>query len=199
MKRTGRFSTIFIIIIILAASAVFMTTFRNAAIANPSDPEITVSMSDIKNIPEAGEPERLIIPVISIDTAVQQVGIGKSGNMAVPTNYTDVGWYKYGVKPGEGGNAIFDGHLDNGFGTAGVFKNLHTLNRGDDIYVKTVEGTHIQFKVTSLERVNADTASADTIFAKEGSPKIKLITCEGDWNAETKSYSERLVVTAEAV
>jgi sortase A len=196
--RTIRFSTIFILVLTLFAAAVFWTTFQHAAIAHPGEPEISVAQ-DSSTTSESGIPERLIIPALSVDAAVQRVGIGKSGNMAVPTNYTDVGWYKYGAKPGEQGNAVFDGHLDNGFGNPGVFRNLHTLNRGDLIYVKTIQGIHVQFAVTNIERVDANTLSTDTVFDDEGKPKIKLITCEGDWDPQTKTYSERLIVTAEVI
>jgi LPXTG-site transpeptidase (sortase) family protein len=197
MKRHSSFSTILLLVVVLAALGVFAGTFRRAAMAPYTEPEITIAEDSIETTYHPATPERLIIPSLGVDAAVQNVGIGKSGHMAVPSNYTDVGWYRYGAKPGEGGNAVFAGHVDNGFGRSGVFRDLEYISRGQDIYVKTAEGTHIQYKVTDIKRVSADTSSTSTIFEEQGSSKIVLITCEGEWDPEKKTYSERLLITAD--
>jgi LPXTG-site transpeptidase (sortase) family protein len=196
MKRHSSFSTILILVVTLGALGVFASTFRHASMAPYVEPEITVAGNEAAQRYHPDDPERLIIPSIGVDAAVQKVGIGQSGHMAVPTNYTDVGWYKYGAKPGGKGNAVFDGHLDNGFGKAGVFKNLHMLNQGDALYIKTAEGDNIRYTIERIDRVEAHTTSTDMLFTTEGSPRVTLITCEGDWNPEAKTYSERLIVTA---
>ena len=46
--------------------------------------------------------------------------------MGVPTNFTDVGWYRYGPAPGTPGNAVIDGHLDGKSVPEAVFYNLGT-------------------------------------------------------------------------
>ncbi|MDQ3014815.1 MAG: class F sortase [bacterium] len=200
MKRGLRFSTILILVVMLVAGSVFATTFRRAIMAPNMESEITTSDQEAAYTARPqGSPERLIIPTIGVDAVVQHVGVGKSGNMAVPTNYTDVGWYRYGPQPGDRGTAVFDGHLDNGLGLQGVFSRLRLLNPGDVIFVKTDREVHVQFRVTHTDRVSADLSSTGSIFNESGNPQIKLITCEGEWDPETKSYSNRLIVTAERV
>src|SRR4051812_42948486 len=79
-------------------------------------------------------PVQFSIPALTINAHVQQVGITAAGNMGVPSNFSDVGWYKNGVVPGHAGSAVIDGHVDNGLGLPGVFKHLGEIQKGDSIY-----------------------------------------------------------------
>src|SRR3989344_1071244 len=104
------FSKSIAVVIAALAAVVFIGTLVHALWYAP-DSEIQVP--DQKQIVAATSslPVRLQIPKLSIDADVQRVGIGKKGNMAVPTNYSDVGWYRYGTVPGQLGSAVVDGHI----------------------------------------------------------------------------------------
>jgi LPXTG-site transpeptidase (sortase) family protein len=179
-------------------------------IENPNNPEVTVenisnssstnSSSESPNVitQKRNGPDRLIINKIGINAYIQYVGIARSGNIAVPTNFQDVGWYKLGPKPGEKGNAIISGHLDNALGRPGVFYNLKTLAIGDTIKVQNSDGKIIQFKVTKKESY-AYTDNASEIFREDGKSRLVLITCSGKWIQSEKSYDSRLVVFAELI
>ena len=142
---------------------------------------------------------RLAIPKIKVDAKVEEVGISKKGNMAVPTTLADVGWYKYGTLPGETGSAIIAGHVDNRFALPAVFADLKNLEIGDDVYI-TKEGgdKRLHFVVNKVSTYDFD-ASADEVFTEEGDKLLKLITCTGIWNSEFKTHNQRLVVTATLV
>ncbi len=142
-------------------------------------------------------PERLIIPSLTIDAKIQYVGISKKGTMAVPTNYTDVGWYRYGTRPGAKGNAVIDGHVDNGFGLAGVFKNLKNIAIGDEIDVKSTDGTLYKFLVTAISHYPYNGATPPDLFSSSNAMRLNLITCTGTWVQSAKTYTERLIITAE--
>ena len=101
-------------------------------------------------------PERLIIPKLSIHALVHPVGIRADGTMGVPSNFTDVAWYKYGPAPGEKGSAVIDGHVDNALALPGVFKHLSELAPGDDVYVETASSTEVHFIVTDVETRQRD-------------------------------------------
>src|SRR4051812_49291612 len=59
----------------------------------------------------ADSPAYIYIPSINLFSSVQGVGINKVGNMDVPSGHTaNVGWYKYGVLPGNTGTAVLDAH-----------------------------------------------------------------------------------------
>ncbi len=143
-------------------------------------------------------PSRLKIPSINVDAHVQNVGITAKGSMAVPTNFTDVGWFRNGVVPGAVGTAVIDGHLNDGLGLDGVFGHLSDLNIGDEIDVVSVGGQTLHFKVTNTtEYAIDDPTAAGKIFAASSVPTIRLITCDGDWLSDQKVYNKRFVVTAE--
>ncbi|MDB5258959.1 MAG: class sortase [Candidatus Taylorbacteria bacterium] len=144
------------------------------------------------------KPSRLSIPSLNIDANVQHVGIGKSGNMAVPNNFTDVGWYRYGTIPGQPGSAVMDGHVDNGLALAGVFKYLRTIKKGSEIYVITEKGSRIRFLVTDIAAYDYTDKSVDKkVFSGSGGSLLYLITCTGDWVPGNKTYDHRLIVTAQ--
>jgi sortase (surface protein transpeptidase) len=138
---TPAFKKISAIALILFAAGIFLSTLSSVGFGMQD--ELTDSGLVPPGVSLTGEekelaaPARIRIPSIGVDAFVQDVGIGKSGNMAVPTNYDDVGWYRYGPAPGEKGSAVIDGHVDNGFGLPAVFSRLSELEAGDDIYIDT--------------------------------------------------------------
>ncbi|MFA6050053.1 MAG: class F sortase [Candidatus Paceibacterota bacterium] len=143
-------------------------------------------------------PATLSIPGISVNAKVQHVGVTSKGNMAVPSNYSDVGWYRNGTIPGELGTAVFDGHLNNSLGIPAVFGKLSQVSIGDEITVKTHGGKTLNFVVTDIAVYDYDDPkAAEAIFAHEGKSLIRLITCDGSWLSDKKTYGKRLVVTAE--
>lgn len=145
----------------------------------------------------SGMPVRLKIPMINVDAAVEQVGLTTGGLMDVPSNFLNVGWYNLGKRPGEIGSAVMDGHYGLVKGKASVFDNLYKLNIGDKIYIEDDKGETVSF-VVSLSRSYAPDADASEVFiSNDGKAHLNIITCEGTWNKDTKSYSERLVVFAD--
>lgn len=142
-------------------------------------------------------PARIIIPKIGVEALVQHVGVKENGDMANPTNFTDVGWYKDGSVPGYVGSAVMAGHLDNALALDGVFKELPTLERGDEIYVESKNGESHIFKVEKKETYDYRSAPTREIFlSDDGSKRLNLITCTGVWLQDERSYSERVVVYA---
>jgi LPXTG-site transpeptidase (sortase) family protein len=146
---------------------------------------------------EENKPVRLEIANIGVKAYVQHVGITKSGKMAVPSNYTDAGWYRYGTVPGEKGSAVMDGHLDNAAGLPGVFKRLNELEIGDEIVVETKDAKKLTFAVTSVESYNYKEVPLERLFNRNDKARLNLITCEGAWIQGEKTYDRRLVVFAE--
>ncbi len=193
-----------ILALTLCAAAVFISTLLQSTIyvtndetdagVGPVAPALSVTGSDI-----AGEPARIRISKIGVDAIVQHVGRAKSGNMAVPTNFTDAGWYREGTVPGNIGSAVIDGHVDNALGLPGVFIRLGELEEGDDIYIDTEEGNTLHFVVESAAEYAVEDVPREILFNRSDAPRLNLITCQGNWISDKKMYDRRLVVYARLV
>lgn len=140
-------------------------------------------------------PVRLIIPAINVNAAIQNVGVNNKGEMDVPSNIVDVGWFRLGSRPGEKGSAVIAGHFDGKNGEAAVFANLNKLKKGDKVYIKNDKGPLITFTVRE-SRAYAP-GYADDVFSRNDGTYLNLITCDGVWDGVKKSYSKRLVVFAD--
>ena len=190
--------------------ATFAHTLLQAAVGNAPASDLltqaatsTSSLSATSGIAYANAsstllsyPARLSIPAIGIDAAIQKVGLTAKGAIASPTNFTDAGWYKFSTLPGKQGSAILDGHVDNGLGLSGIFKHLSDVQKGEDIYVTTGNGTKLDFVVTSVDSYDYQHVPLETIMQLDDSARISLITCEGSWVSDQRTYNERLVVSA---
>jgi len=125
------------------------------------------------------------------------VGVTSTGEMALPTNPLDAGWFKLGSKPGDQGSAVIAGHLDLPDGQAAVFSRLDTLKPGDQIYLDDDTGTHQSFVVLRSSTFNP--GFAEEVFSRNDGRYLNLITCDGVWDKAQKSYNKRLVVFTELV
>lgn len=192
---------ILLILAVLASLAIFTGALVNALWYAP-EPSVYapahINLPDRAALP-GEEPERLVIPKIGIDAHVQHVGLTASGAMGIPSNFSDVAWYKYGPAPGFMGSAVIDGHLDNGLGLAAVFKHLGELKAGDDVYVERADRMQLHFKVREVVFYDYQSVPLDGVFNKSDGAYLNLITCEGRWVRGERTYDERLIVFTELV
>ncbi|HET7099382.1 MAG TPA: class F sortase [Patescibacteria group bacterium] len=137
-------------------------------------------------------PVRLLIPKINVNVVIESVGVTSKGNMATPKNTDNAGWFSLGPRPGETGSAVIAGHFDNIDGNPSIFANLSQLTAGDKLYIQDNRGEFKTFTVSSSKLFNP--GYANSVFAPSDKAYLNLVTCEGVWDPDTKSYSKRLVV-----
>jgi LPXTG-site transpeptidase (sortase) family protein len=140
-----------------------------------------------------GQPQRLIIPRIKVSALVESVGKDPDGRMSVPFNAVDVGWYNLGVKPGESGQAVIDGHLDTSVVPA-IFQSLNRLKVGDIVQIIDSNGHLWTFQIYQVSSFPDSQFPLETVFGPSLDSRLNLITCQGDFNQQTRNYSDRLVV-----
>ncbi len=143
---------------------------------------------------ESTLPVRLKIPKINVDAAIEYVGLASDGSMDVPKNPDEVAWFESGARPGENGNAVIAGHYGWKDGKPAVFDTLHTLRKGDRVYIENEKGVTVSFVVRESRRYDPKADASDVFRSSDGQAHLNLITCEGVWNTAEKSYSDRLVV-----
>jgi len=162
---------------------------------------------------EIGADFRFVIPKFSIDAPLTYRPVPPTGEMPNPNGPDDIAYYdfsdftNYGGAPGLGGNAVFAGHVDSGSrpcnnGTVAppcqaVLWNLNLLEVGDSIEIHA-NGDVFMYEVTSNQPVSATLTDGtwDQIVSSTEQETLTIITCGGDFNRETREYSNRQVVTA---
>jgi LPXTG-site transpeptidase (sortase) family protein len=142
---------------------------------------------------------RITIPSLRILAGVVGMGLTPDGKMAVPDNYTEVGWYNRGAEPGTRGSSVMGAHVDNGGNIGGVFKNLKKLKVGQSIYITAGDGSIYEYKVTARKVYNYKTKFTDEVFAQKDTERLNLITCYGKWLPKENTYNQRLVVYTKLV
>jgi hypothetical protein len=142
-------------------------------------------------VPKA-PPAQLLIPTLNVHRAVEAVGTNRSGVMNLPVNGWNAGWYQGGPIPGAPGDAVIEGHA--GFPNQPmIFGRLSTLRPGDQVVVVLADKSQRLFTVVSHSSVPVG-YTPPGFASPYGLPRLTLVTCSGDFDDATKSYSRRLVV-----
>jgi LPXTG-site transpeptidase (sortase) family protein len=141
-------------------------------------------------------PKKLTIDRIGVDAAIEKVGKEKNGEMGVPKDYKNTGWYESGTQPGDQGNAVIDGHVNDPEGK-GVFWDLGKLETGDEVKVSDANGETLTFEVIGKKSFPLGEAPVKEIFGYTSRRTLNLITCTGDFDYDRGTHEERLVVYTE--
>lgn len=149
-----------------------------------------------QDVTQGPRPERLRIDVLDIDAPIGAYGVAPSGQMDVPDNITEVGWYKYGPSPGEPGSAVLAAHVDLRGPGRGLFYDLDQLEVDDEVVVAYSDGESRLFRVVARSTYLKAELPLDTIFSREGDPVLTLVTCGGAFSASQGSYDSNVVVYA---
>ncbi|WP_226647087.1 class F sortase [Mesobacillus subterraneus] len=139
-------------------------------------------------------PLNLIISSIGLDADIIPVGLQEDGAMEVPEDVMEIGWYTKGASPGENGNVVLAGHVDNYLGK-GIFFDLEDVALDDEVTLSNSEQT-LRYKIVKIESYPYDDGPIEEIFGFTSQKRLQLITCTGWFNPLTKNHEERLVVTA---
>ncbi len=148
----------------------------------------------------AGLPVRLKIDTraVKVDAAVEAVGHTDKGAMGVPKAWENVAWFELGTRPGQPGNAVIAGHLDSKTGPA-VFWRLVELKAGEVVSVVNDQGETTRFEVKKTAVYETEEAPLEEVFGPSDVARLNLITCDGAFDRETRTYDRRLVVYTEKI
>jgi sortase (surface protein transpeptidase) len=145
----------------------------------------------------AARPADLIIPAIGVRTRLVTLGTTAQGTLQVPSTTAVAGWYTGSPVPGAIGSAVIAGHVDSYLGP-GVFFRLRLLRPRDRIYVRSSDGTVVVFRVTSVRSYPKSRFPTRAVYGPAPGPQLRLITCGGPFDQESRSYLRNIVVYATA-
>lgn len=141
----------------------------------------------------SGVPLSLELPRLHVSAAVSPIGTDASRTLVPPSDYTTVGWWALGAKPGAGeGTTILAGHTVHTGG--GALDNLEQMQVGDRVFVDR-HRQDLQYGVSSVRTFRKGTLAAKVgrIFNQAGPERLAIVTCE-DWNGSV--YLSNVVVIA---
>jgi hypothetical protein len=141
-------------------------------------------------------PVALRIGAIDLTAPVVEVGVDpRTGELALP-GVDRAGWYRFGPGPAATrGSIVIAGHVDSVAGP-GVFFRLAELAPGDRITVTAAGGAARRFEVVGREVYRKGDLPLERYFARDGAPRLTLITCTGPFDRPAGGYRDNLVVTA---
>ena len=140
-------------------------------------------------------PVAVRIPAHDVVSRVVPVGVDQgTGELSVPADPAEVGWYQFGSTPGAAGTAVLAGHLD-WKGRPGAFIHLDEVQPGERIEVDLGDGTSHAFVVAETHLILKTELPPD-LFARTGPSKLVLITCGGEFDRSVRRYKQNVVVVA---
>jgi sortase (surface protein transpeptidase) len=140
-------------------------------------------------------PVALTIPAIGVQTSLVHLGLTPAGALQVPSSTAVAGWYTGSSRPGAIGPAVIAGHIDSYVGP-GIFFHLSQLRPGDRIYVRRADGTIALFRVTAVRSYAKDRFPTQAVYGPTPDAELRLVTCGGTFDPQTRSYLNNTVVYA---
>jgi sortase (surface protein transpeptidase) len=169
-----------------------------SAAAEPGDlPDVVARPASPTTEAELPVPVRLAVPARGVDAAIETVGIQPDGQMTLPDDVDRVGWYRFGPVPGAAGSAVIAGHVDDREQGLGAMAALREAEPGDEVMVTDSAGAATRWRVLSRELIQKQELPLDRLFARDGPPRLTLITCGGPFLPEFGSYRDNVVVVTE--
>ena len=104
-------------------------------------------------------------------------------------------WYAPGPSPGQPGSAVLASHVAYE-GRLGVFLELRRIEPGARVRIDYNDGSTRWFIVTARRNFSKPDLPVADLFRSGGAPGLALITCGGQYNEKTRSYSDNVVVYA---
>jgi hypothetical protein len=149
-------------------------------------------------------PTSISIPAIRVDSRLLDVGLNPDGTIQVPPlndpRLTDeAAWYKYSPTPGQLGPSIIEGHVDSLSGGPSVFFRLGALKPGDLIYITLADRRVAVFKITGVRLYPKDQFPTSTVYGSTDYAALRLITCGGTFDEQSRHYDSNVVAFASLV
>ncbi len=147
-------------------------------------------------------PVSVAVPAIGVSSKLLSLGLTSAHSIQVPpltpAGVAEAGWYDRGVTPGQVGPAIIVGHVDSYQGP-GVFYRLGALRPGDHVEVTRKNGTVAVFKINAVDEYAKNHFPARQVYGDVDYPGLRLITCGGRFDDQTRHYLSNIVVYATLV
>lgn len=181
-------------------AALAPTSPTSAPSTAPSTASSVLPMAELAGTPTS---QATVAPPASVTLPsgtgadVLPAGVKADGVLDVPEDPQRIGWWTGGAMPGEPfGAMVLAGHVDSRELGLGVLAELRDVEVGDVITVSNGAGRY-RYEVESAVSIpKARLAEGTEAFRHDVDHRLVLITCVGEFDQQTRSYADNLVVTA---
>ena len=162
----------------------------------PKVPRVRADLGS-NQTPATIAPTRIRVNDLDIDMPVAAVGLAATGDMELPVNPANAAWYRFGSAPASSSGAtVIAAHVDAlGYGL-GPFARLADASPGTEVVVTTADGTDQRYRIESVTSTTKSEIPWDEIFDRTGTPRLTLVTCGGEFDTVTRTYSSNVITTA---
>ena len=115
----------------------------------------------------------------------------KTGDIGMPKNTFDTGWYEASSRPGEDGAVLITGY-SYGPNKPGIFENLKTITQGSTINITTGNGKQYSYKVLSQANANSKTIDISKLLKSQDPSKQGLNIMA--YNAKNSKVSDEILI-----
>jgi sortase (surface protein transpeptidase) len=189
-RRLGAGLAVSALVVPLAGCSLDTSAFRDEVESSLEQPADTLSAS--------AAPAVLEIPTIEVRRDLIGLQIQDDGTLEVPDSGEDVGWYSPDENPEGGHPTAFVAHVDTPTGPA-VFARLTELGPGDEVEVTDAAGDVRVYRVDRMEDHPVDGFPTLEVYGPVTGDEIRLLTCNGEFDAVRQQYEENRVVYASRV
>ncbi|CAL4859973.1 class F sortase [Microbacterium sp. MM2322] len=167
--------------------------------APPPQASVPVAPATPQAVVRAPAPDRLAVASLDVDMPVEPVGVKDSGEMQIPERPSVAGWYRFGMAPADAqGTTVIAAHVDDREYGIGPLARLRDAREGDVVTVTDAEGAVTEYVTESVTYIPRAELPVDELFAREGPRMLAVITCGGDFDQRTRTYSDNVVLIARA-
>ena len=162
----------------------------------PNIPRVQADLGS-NQAPTTIAPTRIRVNDLNIDMSVAAVGLATNGDMDLPVNPATAAWYRFGPAPASSNGAtVIAAHVDALEYGLGPFARLADASPGTEVVVTTADGTDQRYRIESVTSTTKAEIPWDDIFDRTGAPRLTLVTCGGEFDTATRTYSSNVITTA---
>jgi hypothetical protein len=167
--------------------------------APPPPVSVPVAPATPQAVDRAPAPQRLTLDSLGVDMPVEPVGVADTGEMEIPERPSIAGWYRFGMAPRDDeGTTVIAAHVDDREFGIGPLAELRNAGEGDVVTVTDAEGTTTEYVTESVTYIPRAELPVEELFTREGPRMLAIITCGGDFDQQTRTYSDNVVLIAQA-
>jgi hypothetical protein len=139
------------------------------------------------------DPAAVRIEALGVEADLIPLGTTGDGRLEVPEDADTAGWWAGGARPGEPGAAVVVAHVDSTDGP-GAFFGLWDLDDGDHVDIDRADGRRLRWEVQRVEEHPKDEFPTESVYGHTDEPTLRLVTCSGHFDPQTRSYDANTVV-----